>query len=300
MVINMKKYIKSMAFFLIAIAVLSVICFVIRGMKGAIGDSYVRGNHTAPAQRVYDYADVLTDSEEEKLEKLIAKREAQIGCDIVLVTLNEPLSSYAKAYEDVLGYLSESEYVMVYADNFYDEYAFGYNKPHGDGCVFVDNWDRSDSVYGYAYNWLSTSGRVESRFSKNMINRVIDDVNSRVNDNPYEAYKSYVNNIYSYMSGKGASDRFVIPFYAVVIVSAIVAIIYLIGNLTKNVGTRTTASNTYVNGGKAKMTVMTDQFIRRSTTKRHIQRSSGGGGGGGGGHHTSAGGHSHGGGGGHH
>lgn len=297
----MKKYIKSMAFFLIAIAVLLIIYFVIRGMKGVVGEDYVRGNSTAPAQRVYDYADVLTGSEEEKLEKLIAKREAQIGCDIVLVILNEPLASYAKAYEDVLGSLSESEYVMVYADNFYDEYAFGYNKPHGDGCVLVDNWDRSDSVYGYAYNWLSTSGRVESRFSTSMINHVIDDVNDRVNDDPYEAYKSYVNNIYSYMSsGKSASDRVVIPFYAIIIISAVVAVIYLIGNLTKNVGARTTASNTYVNGGKAKMTVMTDQFIRRSTTKRHIQRSSGGGGGGGGGHHTSAGGHSHGGGGGHH
>lgn len=295
----MKKYIKSMAFFLIAIAVLLIIYFVIWGMKGVVGDDYVRGNTVAPAQRVYDYAGVLTDSEEDDLEELIAKREGQIGCDIVLVILNEPLAEYAKGYEGVLGHLSESEYVMVYADNFYDEYAFGYNKPHGDGCVFVDNWDRSDSAFGYAYNWLSTSGRVEDKFSTSMINHVVDDVNSRVNDNPYEAYKSYVNNIYSYMSGKGASGRFVIPFYAVAIVSAVVAVIYLIGNLTKNVGTRTTASNTYVNGGKAKMTVMTDQFISRSTTKRHIERSSGGGGGGGG-HHTSAGGHSHGGGGGHH
>ena len=294
----MKKYIKSMAFFLIAIAVLLVIYFVIRGMRGVVGEDYVRGNLTAPAQRVYDYAGVLTASEEEKLEKLIAKREGQIGCDIVLVILNEPLSSYAKAYEDVLGHLSESEYVMVYADNFYDEYAFGYNKPHGDGCVFVDNWDRSDSAYGYAYNWLSTSGRVESRFSTSMIDHVVDEVNSRVNSDPYEAYKSYVNNIYSYMSGHGSPGRFVIPLYAVVIVSVLVAVFYLIGNLTKNIGARTTASNTYVNGGKPKMTVMTDHFISKSETKRHIERSSGGGGGGG--HHTSAGGHSHGGGGGHH
>ena len=68
----MKKYIKSMAFFLIAIAVLLVIYFVIRGMRGVVGEDYVRGNLTAPAQRVYDYAGVLTASEEEKLEKLIA------------------------------------------------------------------------------------------------------------------------------------------------------------------------------------------------------------------------------------
>lgn len=296
----MKKYIKSMAVFLIIIAVLLVIYLVMWGMKFAVGDEYVRRNSVAPTQRVYDYADVLTDSEERDLEDLIAKRERQIGCDIVLVTLNEPLAEYARGYEDVLGYLSESEYVMVYADNFYDEKAFGYNAPYGNGCVFVDNWDRSDSVYGYAYNWLSTSGTVEDKFSTRMINRVIDDVNDRVNENPYEAYKSYVNNIYYYMSGNNM-ERVEIPLYAVAGIAAVVAMIYLIGNLVKNIGTKTTVGNTYVNGGRPKMNVMTDQFVRKSVTKRRIQSSSGGGGGGGGGgHHTSAGGHSHGGGGGHH
>lgn len=297
----MKKYIKSMAAFWIIIMVLLVILSILWGMNHVVGESYVRNNGIAPAQRVYDYADVLTDNEEEELERLIARREDQIGCDIVLVLLNEPLAEYAKSYEDILGHLSESEYVMVYADNFYDGYAFGYNKPHGDGCVFVDNWDRSDSVHGWAYNWLSTSGRVEDRFSTGMINNVINDVNDRVNENPYEAYKSYVNNIYHYMAGSG-TERVVIPFYAIAVIAAVVALIYLIGNLARNIGTRTTVSNTYVNGGKPKMNVMTDRFIRKSVTKRRIQTSSGGGGGGGGGggHHTSAGGHSHGGGGGHH
>ncbi|MDE5819413.1 MAG: TPM domain-containing protein [Lachnospiraceae bacterium] len=296
----MKKYIKSMAVFLIIIAVLLAIYLALWGMKYAVGETYVRKNSVAPAQRVYDYADVLTDSEEKDLEKLIAKREGQIGCDIVLVIINEPLAEYARGYEDVLGHLSESEYVMVYADNFYDEKAFGYNAPHGNGCVFVDNWDRSDSIYGYAYNWLSTSGTVEDKFSTRMINRVIDDVNDRVNENPYEAYKSYVNNIYYYMSGN-STERVVIPLYVVAGIAAIAAVIYLIGNLAKNIGTKTTVGNTYVNGGRPKMNVMTDQFVRKSVTKRRIQSSSGGGGGGGGGgHHTSAGGHSHGGGGGHH
>ena len=295
----MKKYIKDMAAFLIIIAVLLVILLILWGMNHAVGEVYVRNNSTAPAQRVYDYADVLTDSEEKELEELIAKREAQIGCDIVLVILNEPLAEYAKSYENVLGGLSESEYVMVYADNFYDEHAFGYNKPHGDGCVFVDNWNRTDSVYGYAYNWLSTSGRVESRFSTGMIDTVIEDVNSRVNENPYKAYESYVNNIYRYMSGK-STGRIEIPFVVVIVIGAVIAVCYLVGNLTKNIGTRTTAGNTYVNGGRPRMNVMTDQFIHKSVTKRRIQTSSGGGGGGGGGHHTSAGGHSHGGGGGHH
>lgn len=294
----MKKYIKSMRVPLIAIAVLLVLYLIVWGMDRAASRDYERGNNAEPGQRVYDYADLLSPSEEEKLEKLIAKREDQIGCDIVLVTLNEPLREYAESYADRIGYVSEEEYVMVYADNFYDEHAFGYNKPYGDGCVFVDNWDRSDSSYGYAYNWLSTSGRVEDAFSNGMIQKVIDDVNECVNEDPYKAYVSYVNNIYRYMSGHGmAGGR--IPFFAVIVVALVVSVVYLLVHLSRNKGRRTTVSNTYVNGGKPHLNRMNDFFIRKSVTKRRIQTSSGGGGGGGG-HHTSAGGHSHGGGGGHH
>ena len=46
-------------------------------------------------ERVFDNAGVLSDREEEKLRRLIAKREKQTGCDIVLVTLNEPLGGFA-------------------------------------------------------------------------------------------------------------------------------------------------------------------------------------------------------------
>ena len=58
-------------------------------------------------ERVFDNAGVLSDKEEEKLRRLIAKREKQTGCDIVLVTLNEPLEEYARAIEPGLGGICE-------------------------------------------------------------------------------------------------------------------------------------------------------------------------------------------------
>ncbi len=292
----MKQYIKSMMAPLIAIGVLLILYFIMRGMN-SVTESYVRKNSSAPAQRVYDYADVLTSSEEAKLEELIAKRETQTGCDIVLVIINEPLREYAANYADHYGYLSEDEYVMVYADNFYDEKGFGYNKPYGDCSIFVDNWDRSDSSYGYAYNWLLTSGRVESKFSDSMIRSVMDDVNERVNDDPYEAYKSYVNNMYSIMSGHKLAGTN-IPFFVIVVIALIAAVVYLLVHLSANKGRRTTVGNTYVNGSRPRMNQVSDIFITKNVTKRRIQTSSGGGGGGG--HHTTSGGHSVGGGGGHH
>ena len=92
-------------------------------------------------ERVFDNAGVLSDKEEEKLRRLIAKREKQTGCDIVLVTLNEPLEEYARAIEP--GVASE-EYVRVYAEKRWENDGFGYDVPDGDGVMLVDNWSRED------------------------------------------------------------------------------------------------------------------------------------------------------------
>ena len=295
----MREYLKHMRIPFIILGVVLVLFLIVHvANQGSDGTSYVRNNDDCPTQRVYDYADKLTDKEEQKLEELIAKRQEQIGCDIVLVVLDEPLKEYAKSYEDIIGYVSEEEYVMVYADNFYDENAFGYDKPWGDGCIFVDNWDRSDSAFGYAYNWLSTSGRVLDKFSNRMIDYVIDDVNEIVNDNPYKAYCRYVNDVYDYMSGNSPEDV-KIPFYMPFVIALIVALIYFIVNISANKGRKTTVGTTYVNGGHPNLKRHSDILVNTHVTKRRIE-SSGSGGGGGGGRHISAGGRSHGGGGGHH
>ena len=51
-------------------------------------DVVERSNMEAPSDRVYDYADVLTDAEEMELTKLISEAEKQCKCDIILVTID--------------------------------------------------------------------------------------------------------------------------------------------------------------------------------------------------------------------
>lgn len=131
-----------------------LLLFTVRSDKEE--NDYTRTNEECDTtERVFDYGDKLTNEEEENLRALIAQREKQIGCDIVLVTLNEEL------FQDI----------RDYADDFYDNHIFGYNKPWGDGVVYVDNW-----YDGYV--WLSTSGKAEDKYSANMINELIDDVTS--------------------------------------------------------------------------------------------------------------------------
>lgn len=240
-------------------------------------EHYTRTNSQCDTtERVFDYADKLTSTEEDALRELIAEREAQIGCDIVLVIIDEPLE----------------ESLMDYADDFYDNHMYGYDEPWGDGVVYVDNW--------YDGNvWFSTCGKAEYNYSTYMINELIDDVVSTVNEDPYGAYTRYVNDVYTQMSGEeiGAAS---FPISMVVIIALIITLFYTITGVVSTKAKRSTTNTTYVPSGKPDMGSCSDVFLSKHTTHRRIESSSSGSRGHSGGHHTSSGGHSHGGGGGHH
>ncbi len=272
----MKKYLKHFCFLFIAVGILLVIYIAVFLTKKPAA-VYVRTN-AQEEERVFDYADKLTDEEEEALRELIAEKEVLIGCDIVLVTINDPSidSDYA---------------IMNYADDFYDEKKYGFNAPWGDGALYLDNWANG-------YCWFSTCGRVEDRYSSQDIDNLIEEVCLTVNYDPYGAYKTYVESLSRKMSRRGSVDS--IPFTYVLGAAFIITFAYVIIGVAHNKGKKTTTANTYVEGGQPLFNDRRDIFITKHTTSRHIDRSSGGGGGGGGGHHISSGGHSHGGGGGRH
>ena len=276
----MKNYFKHFRIIFIVVAVMLVIFIGIKVANGTLG-GYKRTNNNAPAERVYDYADKLTDEEENKLRALIAKKENEIGCDIVLVTIADPSI--------------DSDYAMMnYADDFYDDNQYGYDVPWGDGALYLDNWARDVDPSAENYCWFSTCGRVERKYSTSDINWLIDDVCRTVNKDPYGAYVTYVNSLSRTMSGK--DDGF--PESFIWMAAIFITVVYIICNVINNKGKKTTKADTYISR-VPHFHDRRDIFLSKHTTTRHIQRSSGGGGGGGG-HHISSGGHSHGGGGGRH
>ncbi|MBO5208333.1 MAG: TPM domain-containing protein [Lachnospiraceae bacterium] len=289
----MKEYLKFFRWILITIGVLVVILLGIEGLHKIKSSTnhYERTNtECTTTQRVFDHADVLTDKEEQKLEDLIAKREKQTGCDIVLVTLNESLKEYAREIEPDVSY---DQFVRVFAEQFYEENNFGYNKPNGDGVILVDNWYREDD--GRIYTWFCTTGIVKDTYSDLDIDHILDRVYRDVETNPYKAYKTYVNDFYDDMMGTRLFDVDV-PKGISIIVGLVAAVIFIIANWKSKSGKDTTTAVTYVEGKKADFVNNRDVFVRKSVTKRHIQTSSssGGGhsGGGGGGGSHGGGGHS--------
>lgn len=282
-----KQYFHYFRIWFLVLAVLAVICGAVSGLFLIRKGSIVRRNNEAPAERVYDYADVLTAEEEQKLREYIAECEEKYHIDLVLVTINEDVES--------LGYWNTV--MMNTADDFYDGNLFGYNRIHGNGALLLDNW-YEDEYGSQKGSWLSTCGVVETQMSNADIDRVLDAVYYRVDADPYEAYRAYVTTTCEIVGGD--SIKAGLPGMAVVILPVLVAFIYAVAHLHQKAAKDTVTASTYVAGGKPVMHEQSDNFIRKNVVTRHIETSSGGSGGhsgGGGGHHTSSGGVSHGGGG---
>lgn len=256
-----------------------------------------RTNTSAPRERVYDNANILTDAEEEKLRKYIAEKEAKYKADFVILTFSQPVEGeealqYGCRFTDWEGNMTDI------ADDFWDENGYGFNRDYnGDGSILIDN-----RYEGQRGEWLSSSGKVEDALSTRAVENVLYAVDDYYDSDPCKAYMRYIDTVCSYLDG----GKFQINgtyYLGALFISVIVAAVYAASHLGKNKARDTTTVNAYVAGGKPVMNNVRDEFIRKNVVKRHIETSSGssGGGsrssGGGGGHHTSRSGASHGGGG---
>ena len=290
----MKEYFRYFKWIYVILAVLSLLLIILNvgqwGIAKAI--NYQRTNQQCMTdERVFDYGDVLSDKEEEKLRKLIAKREKQTGCDIVLITLNESLKEYARELEPGVSY---DEFVRVYAERFWKDNGLGYDVPDGDGVVLVDNWYREDD--GNIYTWMCTTGKAKTAYSDVAVDHILDNVYRYIETNPYKAYKTFVNDFYHDMIGIQVFHTYV-PGGVPWIVGIIAAVIFITANWRSKKGKKTTTATTYVADKQPHFRVCEDRFLRKSVVTHKIQSSSGGGGGG---HHSGGGGGGHHGGSGHH
>lgn len=305
----MKEIFKVYKVWLIILAVIIVGLILTTVVRDMSATTYKDKSNADTKQRVFDYADKLTDKQEEKLEALISKREKQTGYSIVLVTLNEDLKKWYDKNQDLIekhdydGDYYESEmsdgpeykYICVYGNVFWDEHQFGFDGYDeddyysGDGVFFIDNWYDEKT-------WFGTSG------DKMLINfyddyygersyHLLDLVSDIVVVSPYLAYRTYINTVYYDKVGILDFTTYVSPFF-LVFVALIATVIFFFVKRNSTKAKDTTAANTYVNGVPV-IRHQADIFVSQHVTRRTISSSSGGGGSRGG--HHGGGGHSHGG-----
>lgn len=287
-----KQYLGYFKGWFILVAVVLAITIVL-GIRYKNRPVEVRANTTAPTERVYDYADVLTDAEENLLRSYIAEKEALYKADFVIVTFMQEVEGEEAQQKYAYDSTDWETNMQNLADDFWDEKGYGYNKNfEGDGSILIDN-----RFPGQRGEWLSTSGNVEWELSAYEIDDILYAVDEYYDSSPYRAYKAYIDAVCKNL--KPTQIRVGKLYYLIAwIVSAVVALAYASSHLAGNQAKNTVAVNAYVVGGEPHIHNQEDQYIRKSVISRHIETSSGSrSGGGGGGHHSSHSGASHGGGG---
>ncbi len=286
-----KQYFKYFRIWFIITGVILAATILAVVIKTAASDK-ARGNSGAPAERVYDYADSLSEKEIEKLEQHIAQCEKEGQIDIVLLITNQPMG------------ISDSEWernMKNTADDFYDEAAFGYNRPHGDGALLLYNWYVAEDGTSHKGVWLSASGKMEDTIGWTEEDAVLSQLEKYIETDPCKAYSAAISNL-AYYGKNGYQARLPVSWVPIILVPLAAAIAYAFYYSRQSKAQDTTSASTYVESGRPVLRLKSDDFLRKNVVSHRIETSSSGGssghrGGGSGGHHVSSGGYSHGGGG---
>lgn len=241
-----------------------------------------------PSEKVYDFADILSDSEEALLRESIYKFIKYAKMDVVILTINE---SY-----------SYDEYNENIAADFYDYNDFGIDFHEYSGILLLRNANPSDPYYD-----MYTFGDAQLYFSFYRMNYILDSIGDNIgNKRYYLAFSQFIDEVEKYYN-LGIPDiykdyyvgpngdlikRFNPPIAIAFIFSSIITFIIISILVKRNkMVIKPTKADEYLDVNTIKYTEKVDAF-RNSVTTSYT--SSSGSGGSSGGHSYSGGSHSRG------
>ena len=135
-------------------------------------------------EKIYDFADLFTDSEEELLYEKVTSFISQTDLDMAIVTIDDNPKYYAE----------------YYADDFYDYNYFGKGSKH-DGLLFLIDMDTREM-------YISTCGQALLMYDDYRIERILDATYDKIVDGDYYGCaESFVNSaLYWFNSGIPSSN----------------------------------------------------------------------------------------------
>lgn len=238
------------------------------------------------SEKVYDFAELLTPSEEEQIYNHIKKFINKTDLDLAVVTINDNNKFSA----------------MEYADDFYDYNDFGTDLEYS-GVLFLVDMDTRE-IY------MSTTGKAISMYSDYRIDMMLDAIYQDFsNENYFNGITKFVTILENYdtiglPSNKDSKYAIGIngevyrkfPWFIVfgfpIVITAIVIGIMIYKNKIVRVAT---SSREYLDKDSLKIKIVSDRLISTNTVAIPISTSSSGSGGSS--HHSGSSGRSHGGGG---
>ena len=241
-------------------------------------------------EKVYDFADLLTDSEEKKLYQQATKFIKKTDLDLAIVTV----SDYTKPRCD-------GDCTRTYADDFYDYNEFGIGSRHSGVLFLVDMKTRT--IY------MTTTGDAMDMYNDYRIEQIMDAIYQEfTNQNYYDGIAKFMTILENYdtigvantkdshyvISDDGSVVRDIPWLFLIggpLLITGIVMAIMISRNKLVRVAT---SSREYLDKETLQTSIVKDRFVHTHTSKTPIYHSSGSSGGGG---HSGSSGVSHGGGG---
>lgn len=249
---------------------LTVIIVMLTGFGSVVSAST---SEASQKQYVIDDADILTDKEEEKLQKACEKASDGCKTDVCIITARTGLD-----YSDLVDYAR---------DIINEKYGYNGNSSTPDAIVYiVDMKSRAD--------WLVTSGIAKTDISQSNLEKMIDKSEPLLTKGEYyKAFDKYIDNVQKYLN-KSFSYKVMKYFPIKLLISLVVAVIVVLIMMHNAKSKMTVNENTYTKDHKVEVRQRYDRFVNTTVVTRTIESSSSSGssgGSGGGGNSGSAGGH---------
>ena len=230
------------------------------------------------SEKIYDYADVLTEQEEMLLKKRIDQFIEKNNMDLVIVI---PSFDY---YSD-----SENE---DYAADFYDYNDFGMNFNNNSGILFLRNANEINPYYD-----MYTFGNAQLFFNKSRYDYILDGIYDNIHGkNYYMGFSDFINKTdyyinlgipnemkNYYVTDEGyLTKRYIVPWLMCFGFASLLTLIIMVIMVKKNkmIHKAYDAAN-YLDKDSVNITNRKDTFIRSDTSSYRISSNSGGSSGGG-------------------
>ena len=211
-------------------------------------------------ERIFDEADILTETEEYSLQKYMDKVSKEKQVDIVIVTTND----------------AEGKQPREYAEDFYKTHDFGYEDSDGTGLLYLISLDKS--VTGNRELWMTTAKEAKDYFSESRIDSVLDNIyNTLTADeelNYYGSCNEFIKGIEKYMNVSESVPVFLTKWYSKLGIALVITLIIFFILIFNFGGKKTTTAETYLDVNSIKRNIKEDTYMYTNTTKTKIEKSS--------------------------
>lgn len=211
-------------------------------------------------ERIFDEADILTETEEYSLQKYMDKVSKEKQVDIVIVTTND----------------AEGKQPREYAEDFYKTHDFGYEDSDGTGLLYLISLDKS--VTGNRELWMTTAKEAKDYFSQSRIDSVLDNIyNTLTADeelNYYGSCNEFIKGIEKYMNVSESVPVFLTKWYSKLGIALVITIMIFFILIFNFGGKKTTTAETYLDVNSIKRNIKEDTYMYTRTTKTKIEKSS--------------------------